>query len=187
MSNEITRDMIVSRLKPRAETGFYSGLVRSLAEKAYFERCTFGWRQNKDLGHRLIFTRDIGHHTSGWFKNPDYERCYHLSLSFWIPGNNTLMVPDIPLKQNEREAREWCRLFFGDARRLLWIEPPYSAEGRRSDVYHYRLFCDSAWQPMKPRAEVYTLDFTEKGWKSFSELHADDELRNAVHSMGDPG
>ena len=41
-------------------------------------------------------------------------------------------------------------------------------------VYHYRLFCDEGWQPLKPRGEVYTRDFIEKGWKSFSELHADD-------------
>lgn len=28
-----------------------------------------------------------------------------------------------------------------------------------------------AWQPLKPRGEVYTRKFTEAGWKSYSELH----------------
>jgi hypothetical protein len=37
-------------------------------------------------GVTLLFTRDQGHHLGGWFKNPDFERCYHLSLNFsgWI-------------------------------------------------------------------------------------------------------
>lgn len=34
-----------------------------------------------------------------------------------------------------------------------------------------QVFCDPAWQPLKPRGEVYTREFTEVGWKSFSELH----------------
>lgn len=32
----------------------------------------------------VIMTRDIGYHTSGWWKNPDYERCFHVSISY--PG-----------------------------------------------------------------------------------------------------
>lgn len=38
-------------------------------------------------------------------------------------------------------------------------------------VYHYRLFCDEAWKPIMPRGEVYSTQFTERGWKSFSDLH----------------
>jgi hypothetical protein len=28
------------------------------------------------------FPLDIGAHTSGWWKNPDYEACWHLSISY---------------------------------------------------------------------------------------------------------
>lgn len=56
-------------------------------------------------------------------------------------------------------------------RRLLWCEAPYSEQGKRNEVYHYRLFCDKNWQPIMPRGEVYSKQFTELGWKSFSELH----------------
>ena len=180
----ITPEAIVERLKQHAEWGYYTGLLNTRDERAYFQACSFGWRESADRGTRLIFTRDVGHHTSGWFKNPDYERCRHLSLSFWRPAG--IVTPQEPLPHDHAAAREWCRRFFGDARRWLWIEPPYSAEGKRSDVYHYRLFCDLAWQPIKPRGEVYTKDFIEKGWKSFSELHADDWLRDAEFGMGDP-
>ena len=60
---------------------------------------------------------------------------------------------------------------FGDNRHWTWCEGPYTAEGKQCGVFHYRLFCDPAWQPLKPRGEVYTREFTEAGWKSYSELH----------------
>jgi len=60
---------------------------------------------------------------------------------------------------------------FGDNRRWTWCEGPYTDEGKQCGVFHYRLFCDPAWQPLKPRGEVYTREFTEAGWKSYSELH----------------
>jgi len=181
----ITPEYIVRRLTAFAHQGYYTGLLRSEAEIRYFERCQFGWDRGEDDGVRLIYTRDIGHHTSGWFKNPEYERCWHLSLSFWAPAN--LRHGDEPKPHNHREAREWCERFFGDARRMLWIEPPYSPEGKRNQVYHYRLFCDAGWRPIKPHGEVYSRGGIEKGWKSWSELHADDELRHVEHAMGDPG
>ena len=180
MGERVIPDVIVSTLKMAAETGHYSGLVTSAQDRAYMRRCSARYRP---CGITLIYTRDIGHHSSGWFKNPDYERCYHLSLSFFDP--ESLM----PRTFNRRAGHELSRLFFGDDTRLLWIEPPYSAEGKLRGVHHYRLFCDPGWQPIKPRGEVYNTEFTEKGWKSFSELHAAeaDPLHGVQHSMGEPG
>ena len=106
----------------------------------------------------VTFTRDVGHHESGWWKNPDYERCYHLSISF--PGG-----------RNKKAIDKICTGLFGEHKRKLWIEPPFSELGKKNDVWHYRLFCDQFWQPIIPRGEVYSKEFTEKGWKSFSELH----------------
>lgn len=60
--------------------------------------------------------------------------------------------------------------FFGDSQKMIWVEPPYSDDGKRMGVWHYRLFCDEHWQTIKPRGEVYNTHFTERGWKSFSEL-----------------
>lgn len=106
----------------------------------------------------VIFTKESGYHTSGWWKNPYYERCYHLSISF-RSGSEKKALNDI------------LENLFGANKALVWIEPPYSEQGISMDVWHYRLFCDENWQPIMPRGEVYNTDFTERGWKSFSELN----------------
>ena len=86
-------------------------------------------------GTLLIFTRETGYHSSGWWKNPDYERCWHLSLSFRDQESGEY------LPFNEKTAMEWIDLFFGDDKRMLWIEPPAYPEGKKAGVWHYRLFC----------------------------------------------
>jgi hypothetical protein len=104
-------------------------------------------------------------HTSGWFKNPDYERCYHLSLSFW----------DLERHKHEpfdnKLARIWVNLFYGDWVKYIWEEGPSdeSRERGMGEVRHYRVMCDPAWQPIIPRKEVYSRDFIEKGWLSWSD------------------
>jgi hypothetical protein len=64
--------------------------------------------------------------------------------------------------------------FFGDDARLTWHEGPHTATGKAEEVHHYRLFCDEAWHPIKPRGEVYSRDWTPADWQSFSDLHGDD-------------
>lgn len=120
-------------------------------------------------GTLLIFTRDAGMHSGGWWKNPDYERCWHLSLSFYDPITDERGPKDVKLTD------EWLDAFYGDDQRYVWAEPPYSPEGKQNGVWHYRVFCDPAWQPILPRGEVYSKQFTERGWMSFS------ELKNAHH------
>lgn len=122
-------------------------------------------------GVTIIFTRDAGHHACGWFRNPDYERCYHLSLSF-----HGLMTNE-PAPYSHREASKWIRMFFDPTPELVWSEPPYSPDGKRLEVWHHRLFMDHSWRhPVFPRREVYSTEFTELGWKSFSELSAPQPL-----------
>lgn len=129
----------------------------------YFERCR-GFHQ--PTGTMLMLSRDVGGHTSGWWKNPDYERCLHLSLSFRDPVNGQLASRDKKL------AREWVGLFFGKDRARLWCEPPFSPQGKAMDVWHYRLFCNPEWIPILPRGEVYSRELTEAGWLSFSDARA---------------
>lgn len=139
------------RIRKTANRGVFDGI--NITE--YFESCRW-WLERFDC--ILIFTRDVGHHTCGWWKNPDYERCYHLSISF--PGG----------RSRKKEQYILQKLFRGNCR-LLWCEPPYSEGGKKAEVYHYRLFCNEAWEPIMPRGEVYSTQFTELGWKSFSEIH----------------
>lgn len=111
-----------------------------------------------------VFTRDVGYHTSGWWKNPDFERCYHLSISFFDPA--TLK----PRPFEDATARRIAEAFYTKFTKWAWIESPYSEEGKAAGVWHYRLFCDQAWQPILPRGEVYSTELTEAGWKSFSDV-----------------
>lgn len=139
------------KIKEKSETGFFDGQSMT----SYMADCRWWIEQHECL---IIFTRDIGHHACGWWKNPDYERCYHLSISF--PGG-----------RNKNSLEKILDGLFGSDKRKVWIEPPYSEFGKSKEVWHYRLFCDPLWQPIIPRGEVYTKEFTEKGWKSYSELN----------------
>ena len=136
----------------------------SPASRRYLEDCH---HYHGPTQASILFTRDTGHHSSGWWKNPDYERCYHLSLSFvgYERGRGYALPFDL------RMAHKWAAAFFGDDVNLLWIEPPYTPEGKARGVHHYRLFCDEAWRPIKPRGEVYSKDWTPADWRSFSDLH----------------
>lgn len=156
MITTIGRNEILSgalrRVKFRALQGFYSG---QSPHDQYFVSCGW-WIEQYECS--IIFTRDIGHHSGGWWKNPDYERCWHLSISF--QGG-----------KNKKGLEKILDGLFGLDKRKIWIEPPYSKEGKEKEVWHYRLFCDENWQPIIPRGEVYSKELTEKGWKSYSELN----------------
>lgn len=165
---------VVSLMRLAAESGFYTGLLHTPAARFYFDLCT---SLHVPTSSVLIFTRDTGHHTSGWFKNPDYERCYHLSVSF----RDALTGSFLP--HNQDAAWKWVKLFFRNSYRLVWSEPPYSRHGKQTQCWHYRVFCDERWYPIKPRGEVYSRELTEAGWKSFSEIHGEGV---AEFSMGDP-
>lgn len=119
------------------------------------------------LGALGIFTLDTGMHTCGWWKNPDYERCFHLSLSFLDPEAG------IPAPHNHKVAARVVHGMYGVFRHLVWTEPPYDKAGKDTDTWHYRVFVDVATGiPILPRGEVYTRELTEAGWKSFSEVQA---------------
>lgn len=147
------------------------GLWDGKSATPYFAHCR---RVDPERGISLLYSRDTGHHSGGWWKNPDYERCFHLALSFFDPESLEPRPRDIPL------TRELVRLFFGWNRRWLWCEPPYSADGKRLGVWHYRLFCDGGWRPIKPRGEVYSRELIEAGWKSFSDVQAEMEAEQKL-------
>lgn len=144
-----------SHIFPRIANTAKSGVFDGSTITPYFESCRWFVERYDCI---IILTRDVGYHSSGWWRNPDYERCYHLSISF-LNGRCINKLEHILTR------------FFGNNRRLLWCEPPYSKPGKQNEIYHYRLFCDEHWQPVKPKGEVYSTLFTELGWKSYSELH----------------
>ena len=156
-------ELVARRARPLATLGECRGQLQSLAEQQYLRWCCADVVQ---LGVRIIFTRDTGHHTSGWFRNPDYERCEHLSVS---PVG---LAPGAPSESREpvRGVNDFLlRAFWPEHWRLAWREGPKSPEGVAHEVVHWRVFCDARWVPIRPRREVYTKELTERGWQSASE------------------
>lgn len=185
---------VVGLIRQRAISGITTGRDRKPDERAYLSRCThFHWH----TGTVVMFTSDTGHHSSGWMKNPDYERCWHLSLSFRQPFPERtgealasvthlgrLMrslgqhIPNLPF--DYRLGRAWVDAIYGETKRFAWEEGPFSSQGKELDVRHFRIFCDPRWVPILPRGEVYSRDFTEKGWRSWSEVQGEDAPPNWV-------
>jgi hypothetical protein len=158
-------DAVVVAMRAVAARGAFEGRLDTPRERAYLRACT---RDDLETGARLIFSRDAGHHASGWFKNPDYERCWHLSMS---PLAGRIVTAE-PRELARDVVLAWVRAFFADATRHVWAESPKSAAGLAAGVWHWRVFCDAAWMPLAPRGEVYSSEFTEKGWRSASEVLA---------------
>jgi hypothetical protein len=104
----------------------------------------------------IILTYDVGYHSSGWWKNSDYDKCLHLSVAH--PNHSGLVGarPDAP---SEKEVQAWAKAMFGDEVRRTWTEPPASAfdAHRETGVAHVRLFLNKAGEPITPKGEVYNL------------------------------
>lgn len=158
--NQSALEQVAYEMRRNAARGATNGTEASY-RSSYFRSCP-----RIEYGTSLIFTRDTGHHSSGWFRNPDYERCLHLSTA---PAPTAIWTPSTPDLDEELRAA-WVRAFFRDDVRYVWAESPKTPEGRRLGVWHWRLFCDESWTPIMPRGEVYSSEFTELGWRSASEL-----------------
>ena len=157
-------ERIASLLRARAAEGHHDGTM-TLTNRRYIETCTAIHSATRSA---VIFTRDTGHHTSGWLKNPDFERCLHLSISV---APSALLLPQHMTSELDRHViKTWVELFFGkDANKALF-ESAKTPDGISRGVQHWRAFCDPAWQPIDPRGEVYSTQLTELGWKSASEV-----------------
>jgi hypothetical protein len=174
---DIAADMaiVAATLKRRATYGWCNGFMSH--DMPYIRRCTVA---HTGTGTNVLWTRDTNMHKSGWLKNADYERCLHLSLSTFDPLTLGRGAP-----MNRKLSHEWCKLFMGDDLRWALFEGPKSEHGIRLGVEHWRLFCDSHWQPFKPRAEVYSMAFTESGWRSASQVLEEDGIH--IESILVPG
>jgi hypothetical protein len=121
---------------------------------------------------RVLLSRDVGYHNSGWFANSDYESCFHLSLSYprpeipkayrarpelGIPAGYVGMDLETP---TDDEVRAWGLVFYGteDAPKA-WFEPAASVFDpyRISNVVHLRLFLNQAGHPFIPAGEPYNI------------------------------
>lgn len=112
-------------------------------------------RVDRDQVVSILYTLDRGAHASGWWRNSEYESCFHLSIVGMSEGKYS-DIADI-------ERRAWAIAMFGEQVSKCWNEPPASWADRyrtaRASVatWHTRLFVDQQLRPIIPRGEVYTL------------------------------
>lgn len=100
----------------------------------------------------VLFTFEFGAHGCGWWRNSDYDRCQHLSVTH-LTGLGHVQAP------TDAEVRAWARAAFGKYVVWTWTEPPASTLDpyRLPGVAHVRLFLDKQDHPILPEGEVYTL------------------------------
>ncbi len=161
--------LVAGELRRRAKHGLFNGRVGPEGRR-YIGHCIV---DDETTRTRLIFTRDTGHHTSGWLKNPDYERCWHLSTSS-MPSALVLPSAMLAAELDRKTLAGWVGAFFGADVSYVWSESPKSAVGKERGVWHWRLFCDEHWQPHLARKEIYSLDFTPADWRSASQVIGED-------------
>lgn len=114
ISDEYLRKFDLLVVKNQSEKGIWNG--KDITD--YFQECRFFIPR---FNCTLIFTKETGYHSSGWWKNPDFERCYHLSISF-KEGRNESILKKILIS------------VFGNNLKNLLVEAPYSSEGKKNEV-----------------------------------------------------
>ena len=98
------------------------------------------------------------HHSVGWWRNAEYEYCWHLSISAW---SDRAEPEDIP----PAEERYWAHAFFPKHFNKLWHEPggtdprlTQPEKMRHRHISHLRLFLHPVTlEPFVPHGEVYEL------------------------------
>ena len=159
---------VALRMRSVANMGVWDGYDDEKGQR-YINKCR---RIDSETSTVIIFTRDTGHHSSGWMKNPDFERCFHLSLS---PAPMRIIIPNAQRAELSAKTKAaWLKAFYGEDAKYTWEESAKSHVGKQHGVLHYRLFCDESWKPILPSGEVYSTALTELGWRSASQVLEED-------------
>lgn len=160
---------LVRAMAAKAMRGWYHGTLETLA--AYGATEDIPSRTNpEEVWVRLLLTRDRMHHSVGWWRNAEYEYCWHLSISARPAVSARLarigLAESVGYVDLDRpEETYWGRLFFAEHAGKVWHEPGGTdprltrAEAHRhSSISHLRLFLDpETFEPFIPTGEIYDL------------------------------
>lgn len=113
-----------------------------------------------DVGVSLLLTYDRGYHASGWWRNSQYDTCWHASLvCLDLTGPRPVHTDPV-----DRVVRAWMHALFGEWMRHAWIEPPAAPGDPHRNApaskyaTHVRIFTDRGpLRPITPVGEVYHL------------------------------
>lgn len=151
----------------KAMRGWYTGDAPSL--RKYGAKADMLSINTPEVWVRLLFSRDRMHHSVGWWRNAEYEYCWHLSISAWDAStiaedegpSRTSKPEDVPAE----DERYWTHAFFPQDFNKVWHEPggtdprltPKEKMLHRH-FCHQRVFLDpETKQPFVPKGEVYDL------------------------------
>lgn len=160
-------ETVARQMRAKARRGWYIGDEASLEK--YGARRVLRAHSTPELALSLTLSRDRMHHSVGWWRNAEYEFCWHLSMGVkdarallgGQAGWDSYGFEEIP----REEVRYWSRLIFGEHVDKLWTEPggtdPRLLRQEQIDhakFIHQRLFLDpETKEPFIPKGEVYTL------------------------------
>lgn len=145
------------RMAEKAFRGWYVGTMETLERNRAF--ALVPGATEPELEIRLQLTRDKMHHSVGWWRNAEYEYCWHLSISAW--EENTERPTSVP----KAEERYWTFAFFPQTYDKVWHEPggtdprltPQEKIEKRH-IIHQRVFLDpETFEPFIPKGEVYDI------------------------------
>lgn len=148
---------LVRRMTRKAERGWYTGDMKSLRRYAAFAEPPGAL--NPELTIKLQLSKDRMHHSVGWWRNAEYEYCWHLSISAWeSEGKAPVPIP-------AEEERYWTHAFFPVHFNKVWHEPGGTdprltpeEKLRNRHIIHQRVFLDpESFEPFVPQGEVYDL------------------------------
>jgi hypothetical protein len=166
---------LAMRMRRKAEKGWYTGDMRSLQLNS--ARAVVFAVTEPELAVSLSLSRDKMHHSVGWWRNADYEYCWHLSMATkaivegGVPDQGKWS--DLPFEHfPPAEVRYWIHAFFREDVDKLWMEPGgtdprLTMDERRAHatMWHARLFLNplilnrdaEPFVPFMPEGEVYDL------------------------------
>jgi hypothetical protein len=167
-------DMAIARaMRFKARRGWYTGDEASL--QAFGARQITPAATEPELTMSLTLSRDRMHHSVGWWRNAEYEYCWHLSVAAKavpFPPSQTMWASvDFDWIPRD-EVRYWSHAIFGEHVDKLWFEPggtdPRLTRQEaltHAKFWHMRLFLDpelldargEPHVPFIPAGEVYDL------------------------------
>lgn len=165
---------LAGNLRREALRGWYTGTPETA--QAHIARAIARGAVESELTVSLSLSRDRMHHSVGWWRNAEYEYCWHLSVA--------AKVVDDPSRAQESwaaasfepfphdELRYWAAAIYGKDIDKTWTEPGgtdprLTPEEKRvhATMWHVRLFlhpeilntAGEPFHPFIPQGEVYDL------------------------------
>lgn len=164
--------VLVSAMRHEALDGWYTGTPETA--RMHIARAITTGAVEPELTVSLSFSRDRMHHSVGWWRNAEYEYCWHLSVAAKVvDGASQEAWSDATFEPFPHdELRYWVAAFYGKDIDKTWTEPGGTdprltpAERRvHATMWHVRLFlhpemlspAGEPFYPFIPKGEVYTL------------------------------